>query len=93
MKGLKYVLNDCMKSFGLLPLQIMIGSNCSAKTGLHEIKDPCVGDGAFNYGKVYVRCDMETDNGGWTVIQRRISNGTVNFTRNWEDLRKLLKLF
>ena len=28
---------------------------------------------------------METDGGGWIVIQRRITNGIVNFTRNWED--------
>ena len=32
-----------------------------------------------------VRCDMETDSAGWIVIQRRITNGTVNFTRNWKD--------
>ena len=31
------------------------------------------------------RCDMETDGGGWIVIQRRIANGTVNFTRGWDD--------
>jgi ficolin len=31
------------------------------------------------------RCDMDTDNGGWIVIQRRLPNGTVNFTRNWYD--------
>ena len=31
------------------------------------------------------RCDMETDGGGWMVIQRRVANGTVNFTRGWED--------
>ena len=31
------------------------------------------------------RCDMETDGGGWMVIQRRIANGTVNFTRDWND--------
>ena len=28
---------------------------------------------------------METDGGGWIIIQRRIPQGTVNFTRNWED--------
>ena len=28
---------------------------------------------------------METDSGGWIIIQRRITNGTVNFTRNWVD--------
>ena len=50
------------------------------------IKDPCSGDGTFNYAKILVRCDMETDGGGWIVIQRRnASEGTVNFTRNWED--------
>ena len=60
--------------------------NPSAETGLYEIKDPCVGKKAFNYARIHVRCDMETDGGGWIVIQRRnASLGTVNFTRNWED--------
>ena len=69
------------------PLQIMIASNYSSETGLYEIKDPCAGDRKFidNYAKIHVRCDMETDGGGWIVIQRRNANGTVNFTRNWED--------
>ena len=31
-------------------------------------------------------CDMETDGGGWTVIQRRnASMGWVDFVRNWAD--------
>ena len=28
---------------------------------------------------------METDKGGWIVIQRRVPNGTVNFYRGWKD--------
>ena len=51
------------------------------------MKDPCSGDRTFNSAKIYVRCDMETDGGGWIVIQRRIPQGTVNFTRNWEDYK------
>ena len=33
--------------------------------------------------KMYAVCNMDTDRGGWMVIQRRIINGSVNFYRNW----------
>ena len=66
------------------PMQIKV-VNSSVKTGLYEIKDPCSRGRKFNYAKIHVRCDMETDGGGWIVIQRRIATGTLNFYRNWED--------
>ena len=66
--------------FDSLPLQIK-SSFSFLGTGLYEIIDPIT-----FIGKIHVHCDMETDGGGWTVIQRRnASLGTVNFTRNWED--------
>ena len=33
-------------------------------------------------------CDMTTDGGGWTVIQRNKENSEVNFNRNWTDYEK-----
>ncbi|CAG2247512.1 unnamed protein product [Mytilus edulis] len=34
--------------------------------------------------EVKVYCDMNTDGGRWTIIQRRL-DGSVNFQRNWKD--------
>ncbi|XP_065935400.1 ficolin-1 isoform X1 [Magallana gigas] len=38
------------------------------------------------YRPIQVYCDMETEGGGWTAIQRRV-NGEENFTRNWTEYK------
>lgn len=34
-----------------------------------------------------VFCDMTTDHGGWTVVQRRVS-GKVNFSQSWDSYKR-----
>ena len=67
-------------------MQIQNISLVPTSSGQYEISDVCSTVSSFgNPGKVKARCDMETDEGGWIVIQRRVPNGTVNFTRGWKD--------
>ena len=56
----------------------------SVQSGLYEISSTNK-DGPFASSKLFARCDMDSDNGGWTLIQRRVANGTENFYRGWED--------
>ena len=57
----------------------------SAGTKVYKLKPVRDHGGPFSHGYSEALCDMEIDGGGWLVIQRRLPNGTVNFTRNWAD--------
>ncbi|XP_071501358.1 uncharacterized protein [Diadema antillarum] len=53
--------------------------------GIYYMSNP---EGSGKRGKrIRLLCDMTTDGGGWTVIQRR-QNGTTNFYRGWNDYAK-----
>ena len=52
---------------------------------IFEVTNVCSNGPFAAVDKIHARCDMDTDGGGWMVIQRRVANGTENFTRPWED--------
>ena len=72
------------RSEGSFLLNLIDTKDCSGfegnrKSGIYTINP----DGTRPFS---VFCDMETSNGGWTVIQRR-SDGSVDFFKNWVDYK------
>ena len=53
----------------------------TGKDGPHTIYP-----GTADLPQLQVSCDQETDGGGWIIYQRRL-DGSVNFSRNWEDYK------
>ncbi|XP_062609689.1 microfibril-associated glycoprotein 4-like isoform X6 [Saccostrea cucullata] len=57
-----------------------IYNNINTESGVYEIYP------FGNNSKVSVFCDMMTEGGGWTAIQKRVS-GSVSFDRTWTDYK------
>jgi len=70
-------LEDITKVITAKTCQNILEINPSSASGAYNIY-PSLDD------KMQVYCDMETDNGGWIVIQRR-QDGSEDFYRNWQD--------
>ncbi|XP_078315449.1 ryncolin-1-like [Crassostrea virginica] len=84
---------DVHSKFKLKKGEIFIKSRVAQMKDCTQIKmhRPLSRDGIYTIypdlkNKKTVFCDMSTDGGGWTVIQRRQGPG-VNFTRNWKDYK------
>ena len=79
------LVKDCKKNFQLkCAYQNVTIKNCcdfkifSVPTGVYKVRKG-------NFDTVDAYCDMLTDGGGWTVIQRNRKDCQLNFNKNWTD--------
>ena len=54
-----------------------------APSAVYQMMTNCTCGSPFNTVTADVYCDMNTTDGGWTVIQRNRKDSTVDFNKNW----------
>ena len=67
-------------------MQSIIAIDCAAVYKAGERQSSVYTVDPDGKGTMNVYCDMVTDGGGWTVIQRRV-NGSVDFYRDWTSYK------
>ena len=83
------------------PAMVTINSCCDltsfplsvAPSSVYEIDIDCSDVCADNFATQHVYCDMNTTDGGWTVIQRNTVGGETDFNRDWVDYEEGLETY
>ena len=87
---------DCVVILTCIPMSVVAAQHGCKPTDCYDLKCYMVSTGKDGPHTIYpgtadlphlnVSRDQTTDGGGWMIYQRRL-DGSVNFTRNWNDYK------